>query len=197
MSLTLALKPTIVDRFLPKSIVTDSALVLGGTALTALAAQWTIATTPVPITGQTFAVLLVGAAIGSSRAALSMLLYLLVGAAGLGVFQGGKSGLFDETGHLTGTLGYLVGFIVASTIVGFLAERGWSKSVVGVVGAFVIGNLAIYAFGLPWLQFSYQATWAQTLDWGFTPFVWWDLAKLAVAAGLLPAAWLLVDKIKK
>lgn len=197
MSLTLALKPTIVDRVLPKGLVTDAALVLAGTGLTALAAQWTIATTPVPITGQTFAVLLVGAAIGSTRAALSMFVYLLAGAAGLGVFNAGKSGLFDETGHLTATLGYLVGFIVASALVGFLAERGWSKSVWGVVGSFVLGNLAIYALGLPWLQLSYGVSWAQTLEWGFTPFVLWDLGKLAVAAGLLPAAWLLVSRVKR
>lgn len=196
MSLTLAIKPTIVDRVLPKSLVTDLALVLGGTALTALAAQWTIATSPVPVTGQTLAVLLVGAAIGSTRAALSMFVYLLAGAAGLGVFNAGKSGLLDDAGHLTATLGYLVGFIVASALVGFLAERGWTKNVLGVVAAFVLGNLAIYGLGLPWLQYSYGVSWAQTLEWGFTPFVLWDLGKLVVAAGLLPAAWLAVNKIK-
>lgn len=196
MSLTLATRPTIVDSFVPRSLVADIALVIGGTALTAAAAQLVIPTSPVPFTGQTFAVLLVGATLGLNRAAASMFLYLLVGAAGIPVFTQGKSGLFDQAGHLTATLGYLVGFVLASALVGFLAERGWAKSSLGVISAFVLGNAVIYALGLPWLQFSLSATWDQTIAWGFTPFVVGDLLKLIAAAFVLPGTYLLVEKVK-
>ena len=196
MSLTLTNRPTLVDSFIPRSLVADIALVVGGTALTAAAAQLVIPTSPVPFTGQTFAVLLVGAALGLNRAAASMFLYLIVGALGLPVFTEGKSGLFDQTGHLTGTLGYLVGFILASALVGFLAERGWAKSSLGVISAFVLGNAVIYALGLPWLLYSYSASWADTVAWGFTPFIVGDLLKLIAAAFVLPGAWLLVKRVK-
>jgi len=196
MSLTLTNRPTLVDFFIPRSLVADLALVVGGTALTAAAAQLVIPTSPVPFTGQTFAVLLVGAALGLNRAAASMFLYLLVGALGLPVFTEGKSGLFDQAGHLTGTLGYLVGFVAASALVGFLAERGWAKTSVGVISAFLLGNAVIYALGLPWLQYSYSASWSDTIAWGFTPFVVGDLLKLIAAAYVLPGAYLLVKKIK-
>ena len=196
MSLTLTTRPTIVDSFIPRSLAADIALVIGGTALTAAAAQLVIPTSPVPFTGQTFAVLLVGAALGANRAAASMFLYLLVGAAGLPVFTEGKSGLFDDAGKLTGTLGYIVGFVLASALVGFLAERGWAKSSLGVISAFLLGNAVIYALGLPWLQYSYGVSWDQTITWGFTPFVVGDLLKLVAAAFVLPGAWLLVKKVK-
>jgi biotin transport system substrate-specific component len=197
MSLLLTSRPTIVDRLIPRSLVADIALVAAGTGLTAAASQLVIATSPVPITGQTFAVLLVGAALGRNRAAISMFLYLLLGAFGVGVFSEGKAGLFSaETGQLTGTLGYIVGFIFAAALVGYLAERGWSKNIFGVIGSFVAGNLVIYSLGLPWLQFTYKIDWATTLSYGFTPFILWDLAKLALAVAVLPAAWLAVKKIK-
>jgi biotin transport system substrate-specific component len=188
VSLTLTTRPTIVDSFIPRSLVADIALVIGGTALTAAAAQLVIPTSPVPFTGQTFAVLLVGAA--------SMFLYLLVGAAGLPVFTEGKSGIFDQTGALTATFGYLAGFVLAASLVGFLAERGWAKSSLGVISAFVLGNAVIYALGLPWLQFALKASWADTIAWGFTPFIVGDLLKLIAAAFVLPGAYLLVKKVK-
>ena len=196
MSLTLTTRPTIVDSFIPRSLVADIALVIGGTALTAAAAQLVIPTSPVPFTGQTFAVLLVGAALGLNRAAASMFLYLLVGAAGLPVFTEGKSGIFDQTGALTATFGYLAGFVLAAALVGFLAERGWAKSSLGVISAFVLGNAVIYALGLPWLQFALKASWADTIAWGFTPFIVGDLLKLIAAAFVLPGAYLLVKKVK-
>jgi len=197
MSLLLTSRPTIVDRLIPRSLVADIALVVAGTGLTAAASQLVIPMFPVPMTGQTFAVLLVGAALGRNRAAISMFVYLLLGAVGIGVFSEGKSGLFDEkSGQLTGTLGYIVGFIFAAALVGYLAERGWSKSIMGVVGSFLAGNLVIYALGLPWLQFSYKLDWATTLQYGLTPFIFGDLAKLALAVALLPSAWLAVKKIK-
>lgn len=197
MSLLLTSRPTIVDRLIPRSLVADIALVVAGTGLTAAASQLVIPMFPVPMTGQTFAVLLVGAALGRNRAAISMFVYLLLGAVGVGVFSEGKSGLFDEkSGQLTPTLGYIVGFVFAAALVGYLAERGWSKSIRGVVGSFLAGNLVIYALGLPWLQFSYKLDWATTLQYGLTPFIFGDLAKLALAVALLPSAWLAVKKIK-
>ena len=197
MSLLLTSRPTIVDRLIPRSLVADIALVAAGTGLTAAASQLVITTSPVPVTGQTFAVLLVGAALGRNRAVISMFLYMLLGAVGVGVFSEGKAGLFSaETGQLTGTLGYIVGFIFAAALVGYLAERGWSKNIFGVIGSFVAGNMVIYSLGLPWLQFTYKIDWATTLSYGFTPFILWDLAKLALAVAVLPAAWLAVKKIK-
>ena len=144
MSLQLTAKPTLIDAVVPRSFATDVALILGGAVLTAIAAQVAIPMWPVPITGQTFAVLLVGAVLGASRAALSMITYFSLGAVGLPVFTGAVAGITFGT-----TFGYLVGFIAAAALVGWLGQRNWHKSVIGVIGSFTIGNAVIYLFGLP------------------------------------------------
>lgn len=178
------------------SRVRDAALVVGATAFIAVSAQLSVRLpfTPVPITGQTLAVLLSGAALGTSLALASTSLYLALALAGLPVLAPDASGQ-----HLTGsavlsspTLGYVIGFILSSWLVGALAERGLTTSVLRVVATMVAGNAVIYTAGLLWLHHALNATWANTFTWGMTPFLIGDAAKIAVAAGLLPAAWKLV-----
>lgn len=194
MSLTLSTRPTIVDRFVPKSIAADVALIAGGAALTAAAAQIQIPMIPVPITGQTFAVLLVGAALGLNRAALSMVLYVILGVAGLPVFTGAKA--FVAGGP---TMGYLAGFIAAAALVGFLSQRQWDRKWFSVIGSFVAGNLVIYAFGLTWLSVFLGTVGApndllSTLNAGMIPFLVGDAIKIALAAIVLPSAWKLIKR---
>jgi biotin transport system substrate-specific component len=169
-------------------------LVVGGAGLTALAAQlaWQTPWSPVPYTGQTAAVLLVGTVLGSRMGTLSMALYILAGAVGLGVFAGGASGLYDAHGALRASFGYLVGFIVAAALVGFLAERRWDRSPLRAGGLMVLGNLVIYAIGVPVLAVSLGISAGDALWYGAIVFVPWDAFKVVVAAGLLPLAWRVV-----
>jgi biotin transport system substrate-specific component len=166
-------------------------LVVAGAGLTALSAQlsWQAPWTTVPYTGQTAAVLLVGTVLGSRLGLASMALYMLVGALGVGVFSGGSSGLFDEAGALSGTVGYLVGFIVAAGLVGRLAEAGWDRSPLRAAGMMVLGNLVIYAIGVPVLAWTLNMSAGDALFYGALVFVPWDAFKVLVAAGLLPLAW--------
>jgi len=167
----------------------EALLVLGGSLFTALMAQVAIPLpfTPVPITGQTLAVLLVGAVLGARRGALSMMAYLAEGLVGLPVFAGGTAGI----GRLLGpTGGYLVGFVFAAYAVGWLAERGWDRRPTTAVPAMVIGNAVIYVFGLPWLARFVGS--AYVLSMGLVPFIPGDLLKVFLAAALLPSAWRLV-----
>ncbi|WP_042387596.1 biotin transporter BioY [Streptacidiphilus melanogenes] len=168
--------------------VRDAALVLGGAAFTGLAAQLSVPVpgSPVPVTGQTLAALLVGTALGTSRGAASMALYLLAGIAGVPWFQGGSSG---ATGAVLYTLGYVAGFVVAGALVGALARRGADRSPLRTAGAMALGNLAIYAVGVPWLAAAAHVSLAQAASLGLYPFLLGDALKIAVATGLLPAAW--------
>ena len=196
MSLTLSTRPTIVDRFIPKSLAADIALVVAGTALTAVAAQISIPMSPVPITGQTFAVLLTGAVLGLSRGALSMALYVILGAAGLPIFTAGKSGFVFGP-----TLGYLVGFIAAAAVVGYFSSRQWDRKWFAVAVGLTLGNAVIYAFGLPVLSAFLGSVGAPndlqtTLDFGLTPFWLGDTIKIALVSTLLPSAWALTKKLK-
>ena len=196
MSLTLSTRPTIVDRFIPKSLAADIALVVAGTALTAVAAQVSIPMLPVPITGQTFAVLLTGAVLGLSRGALSMALYVILGAAGLPIFTAGKSGFVFGP-----TLGYLVGFIAAAAVVGYFSTRQWDRKWFAVAVGLTLGNAVIYAFGLPVLSAFLGSVGAQndlqaTLELGLYPFFLGDAIKIALVSTLLPSAWTLAKKLK-
>lgn len=146
---------------------------------------------PVPITGQTFGVLLVGGALGFRRGLAAAFLYVLLGAIGLPVFAEGKDGIqvvFGATG------GYLIGFILAGSIVGRLAELGWDRNLLGAFGAMLIGNALIYALGLPWLAFRLGLSPVQTLEAGFWPYLIGDALKLVLAAVLFPAAWWVVGR---
>jgi biotin transport system substrate-specific component len=205
-SLAPASRPLVLaDRVFPRSVVTNIVLVLAGTALVALCAQLVIPMWPVPITMQTFAVLFVGTVIGPARGAVSMSLYLVLGVAGLPIFAEGKSGdLFALTSG-----GFIIGFIVAAAVVGWLANLKWDRHVVKTFVSFFAGTVVIYAFGLTWLYFSLQnlgpEVWqaggatvlAATIAWGLTPFLIGDAAKAVAAALLLPGTWKLLSRTKR
>jgi len=165
-------------------------LMVGFAVLTALAAQlrFHIPGTPVPVTGQTFAVLLSGAALGSRAGAGSQAIYWLMGAVGLPVFAQQAGGWEAATGA---TFGYLFGFVVAAWVVGALAEQGRDRTVAQAIPAFLVGNLIIYAFGVPWLMYSVSSidTIGAALTAGFMPFIAFDIIKVVLAGIALPLAW--------
>lgn len=166
----------------------DFALIVGGSLFIGLCAQFAVGF-PVPITGQTFAVLMIGALYGARRSGLCLLAYIIEGAAGLPVFANAGFGfaiLFGPRG------GYLVGFIAAAYVVGLLAERGWDRRVWTTVLAMVFGNVVIYAFGLFWL-FCLMGFSTKVLAVGLYPFIAGDLLKIALAAALLPSGWKLLE----
>jgi biotin transport system substrate-specific component len=167
------------------------ALIVLGATFVALCAQVYIPTQPVPFTGQTFGVLLVGGALGFRRGVLALLLYLLIGTVGLPVFAQGKAGLAIVQGA---TGGYLIGFVIAAAIVGRLAELGWDRKIGGSFAAMAIGTAVIYTIGVPWLKVVTGMTWEAAVAAGMTPFLVWDAAKLAVAAGIFPFAWWLIGR---
>jgi biotin transport system substrate-specific component len=170
-------------------------MVVGGAALTAVSAQiaWFAPWNPfVPYTFQTASVLLVGTVLGSRLGLASMLLYVALGAAGLHVFQQGTSGLFGADGALSATIGYLGGFVLAGALVGWLAEHGWDRSPGSAIGLMVLGNLVIYAVGVPVLIAITGLDLPTALRVGALDFIPWDLIKIAAAAALLPLAWRLV-----
>jgi len=169
-------------------ILTDVLFVLAGTAFVAGAAQFSIslASTPVPITGQTFAVLLVGAALGTVRGFASLLLYLLVGIAGAPIYAHHAHG-WSQVSSASG--GYLVGFVVAAAVTGFLAEHRWDRRFSSSISLMLTGNVIIYAVGLPWLAVVLNTNLEKTLEYGLYYFVPGDILKLYLAAALLPTAW--------
>ena len=164
----------------------DLALVVGGAAGVALSAQIAVQLpfSPVPVTGQTFAVLVVGALLGPQRAIAAMLLYLMEGLAGLPVFAGGTSTIVVLAGP---TGGYLIGFVVAAGIVGYLAERGWDRNLGTTLLAMTIGTAIIFIFGVTRLAF-YLAE-GSALKLGLYPFIPGAVAKIVLAALLLPLGW--------
>jgi biotin transport system substrate-specific component len=182
--------------FFPRStLLTDVLLVLGGTAFVAVAAQVSISLpfTPVPITGQTFAVVLVGAALGALLGLASLGLYLFVGALGAPVYADGNHGWDVLTGP---TGGYIVGFVLAAVLTGWLAQRHWDRRFSSAVAAMLSGNVVIYLVGLPWLAAKLDTGLEKTFELGLYPFVVGDLLKLYLAGALLPGAWLLVQRLK-
>ena len=185
------------------SIARDAALIVGFALFIAIFARFSLHLpfTPVPVTGQTFAVLLTGAALGSWRGAGAAALYLLAGmflpayagsadaylwdaAVGGYVFgfSSGSSGFFWDLA----SGGYIIGFIPAAALVGFLCERGYGSSV-WILPVLLIGNILVYVPGL--IQLSLFAPAGKTLEWGLYPFIAGDLLKLVLAAMLVPAAW--------
>lgn len=178
---------TLIDRVLPRRLSSDLVLVFSGALLTALFAQIQIPMYPVPMTLQTLAVLLIAAAMGPTRAMSSMGLYIAMGAAGLPVFAGAKA-----LGAVMPTAGYLVGFVVAGAVVGFLATRGFAKTPLSVGMVFALGSLVIYIFGAGWLMIGLGLSLPQALAGGVIPFLVGDAVKAAAAAALLPIAWKLV-----
>jgi biotin transport system substrate-specific component len=176
-------------------LLADALVVLAGTALVALAAQISIPLpfTPVPITGQTFAVLLVGASLGAARGFSSLLLYFLVGIAGAPVYA--------DQGHGWETItsargGYIVGFMLAAAVTGWLAERRWDRRFSSALSAMLTGNVVIYLVGLPWLAVVLDTGLERTLELGLYPFVPGDVLKLYLAGALLPTAWKAVEHLR-
>jgi biotin transport system substrate-specific component len=178
-----------------KGLVADALLVAGGALLVAAAAQIRIPLpfTPVPITGQTFAVLLVGASLGSTRGGMSLLLYLALGAAGL-PFYSGATGGWEIVRGATG--GYLMGFVAAAVVTGALAERGWDRRFRSALGAMLTGNVIVYLAGLPWLAAVTGGGLEKSLELGLLPFIPGDVLKLYLASAVLPLAWRLVGRDK-
>lgn len=178
---------TLALAFVPDRALARALLVLGGTLLLALSAQVAVPLpfSPVPVTGQTFAVLLVGAALGARLGAATVLLYLAEGAAGLPVFAPGPTVGIARLAGPTG--GYLAGFVLAAFVVGLLAERGWDRRIPTAIAAMLAGEAVIYAVALPLLARFVPAE--RLLDAGLWPFVAGDLYKLALAALALPLAW--------
>jgi biotin transport system substrate-specific component len=192
--------PTLADAMLANvmtpstatSALTKAALVVFGSLLLAVSAQFKIPLYPVPVTGQTLVVLLIGMTYGPRFGGITMAAYLFEGAIGLPVFAGGASGmavLFGPTG------GYLFGFLLAAVAMGYLAERGMGRSVVSTVIAMVIGNMVIYLCGASWL--AGFIGFGKAMAAGVLPFLYGDALKLAVAAGLMPLAWRAVKAAQK
>jgi len=179
-------------RALPLARAYDLGLVTAGSLLVALAAQVAVPLpfTPVPVTAQPFAVLLVGAALGARRGALAMLLYLAEGAGGWPVFAGGAFGAARLLGP---SGGYLVGFVPAAFVTGALAERGWDRRFVTTWAAMALGSAALYACGLPWLARFVGADRAVAL--GLAPFLVGDVLKQLLAALALPFGWRAAERL--
>ncbi|EWT05324.1 acetyl-COA carboxylase [Intrasporangium chromatireducens Q5-1] len=189
---TLALVPSAVRR---RGILAEASLLAAGVAFIGLSAQLVLPLpfTPVPVTGQTFAVLLVGGVYGTVRGAAVLLTYLVAGIAGAPFFAAAGSGVAHL---LSPSGGYLVGMVLAAVLVGTLAERGWDRRLSTSGLAMVMGNLVIYAVGLLWLGASLGTSVVDTLALGALPFVLGDLIKIALATAVLPAAWRLVDRFR-
>jgi biotin transport system substrate-specific component len=145
----------------------------------------------VPITAQTFAVLLVGASLGTVRGGSSALLYVLVGIAGAPIYADGAHGWAQISGA---SGGYLIGFILAAALTGRLAEQRWDRRFSSALGAILTGNLIIFLVGLPWLALVLDTNLEKTLEYGLYPFIPGEILKLYLAAALLPTAWRLVAK---
>jgi biotin transport system substrate-specific component len=193
MSTAVAVPPRVLADLVPRVRARDAALVVAAAALTTLCAQisFYLPGNPVPVTGQTFAVLLTGAALGANRGAAAMLLYVLIGMVGLPVYADGKHGMDVITGA---SGGYLVGFLVAGWVVGRLAEARLDRRPVTALPLFLIGSAIIYVIGVPWLAVSADQSLGWAISNGFTDFIPGDLVKAAAAAAVLPTAWRLAGR---
>jgi biotin transport system substrate-specific component len=186
----LARRPLVLGDLLSGTLARDVALVVAGAVFVGLSAQvsFPIPGTPVPVTGQTFAVLLAGAALGWRRALPSMALYLAAGAAGVPWFAGASSGWSAPS------FGYVIGFVLAGSVVGALAARGGDRTPARTVLTMTLGTLLIYAVGVPYLMADLGVGLGKAVDLGVQPFLLGDALKVLLAAGLLPGAWLLLRR---
>lgn len=186
-SLTLSIgRPTIADRVFARGLPMDIALIAAGAGLTAIAAQVAIPLWPVPVTGQTLAVLLVGSTLGALRGTLSMVLYAILGIVGVPVFSDATHGLSIIMGP---TGGYIIGFIFAAALTGWLAQRAWDHRIVGAILSFLAGTVVTFLIGLPWLAVSLHLNLEQTLQFGLYPFIIGGFVKAFLAAGIIRLAW--------
>jgi biotin transport system substrate-specific component len=188
-----AAQPRVLADLVPRARVRDAALVAGAAALTALCAQisFYLPGLSVPVTAQTFAVLLSGAALGANRGAAAMLLYIAAGMIGLPVYAHGAHGVEIITGA---TGGYLIGFLVAGWVVGRLSEARLDRTPRTALPLFIVGSAIVYAIGVPWLAVSADMSLGKAIADGFVPFIPGDVVKAVAAGALLPAAWKLTGR---
>jgi biotin transport system substrate-specific component len=182
---------SVLADLVPGARVRDAGLVAGAALFTALLAQVAVPVpgSPVPITGQTLAVVLTAAALGPARGVAGQALYLLLGAIGL-PFYSDASGGVEVLAGATG--GYLVGFLPAALLIGLAAQHRQDRKVWRALPLFVAGQAVVFAIGVPWLAVVADLSAAQALEAGFYPFILGGLVKAAIAGVLLPAAWRLV-----
>ncbi len=193
--------PTVADALWPRAgspprdLLRDAVLVVGFVVLIALLGRlrFYLPDNPVPVTMQTFGVLLAGASLGSWRGGASLLLFYFVGMAGLPVYQGGNHGFDYVTAGPTG--GYLIGFVAASLLTGALVERSWNRA--SLLWALLAGNVLLYVPGLLWLGAYGFVPWDSVLSKGLYPFVIGDLLKALMVGIVVPSAWGLVNLIDR
>lgn len=185
---------TLADRVFSRTRVLDAVLIAAGAVLTAVSAQIAVPLWPVPVTGQTLAVLLVGITLGAVRGGISMALYAVLGIIGLPVFSESTSGWNVVAGP---TGGYIIGFIFAAVLTGWLAQREWDRKLLRAFVAFLAGSVATFAFGLPWLAAYLGAFGApndlnSVLTAGLYPFIVGGVVKSILGAGIITLAWVAV-----
>lgn len=193
VSIALPARRPVLAEVLPTGLTRSGVTILLGAALTAVAAQvsFPVPGSPVPVTGQTFAVLLTAAALGPARGLAAQALYLVMGAAGLPVFAGAAHGpgvIFGVTG------GYLIGFLAAAAITGYGARRGADRSPVRTLLLFALASAVIYVIGTAWLCLDTGMSASAGIAAGVTPFLPGDAVKALLAAGLLPGTWWLAGR---
>jgi len=184
-----SLRATVFPR---STALTQALFVVGGIGFIALLAQISIPVpgSPVPVTGQTLAVLLIGTTYGARLGFITFASYLLAGIAGAPIFAHSATAANHGIARLTGaTGGYLVGMLVASLLLGYLADRKADQKFKTSFPALLLGDVVIFAFGLTWLHASLDMTWAQTFKAGFTPFILGEALKIAITATSLPLVW--------
>jgi biotin transport system substrate-specific component len=192
-----SLRATVFPR---SSALTQSLFVVGGIGFIALLAQISIPVpgSPVPVTGQTLAVLLIGTTYGARLGFITFASYLLAGIAGAPIFAHSATSANHGIARLTGaTGGYLVGMLVASLLLGYLADRKADQKFTTSFPALLLGDVVIFAFGLTWLHSSLDMTWAQTFKAGFTPFILGEALKIAITATSLPLIWRRISRSLK
>jgi biotin transport system substrate-specific component len=192
-----SLRATVFPR---SSALTQALFVVGGIGFIALLAQISIPVpgSPVPVTGQTLAVLLIGTTYGARLGFITFASYLLAGIAGAPIFAHSATSANHGIARLTGaTGGYLVGMLVASLLLGYLADRKADQKFTTSFPALLLGDLVIFTFGLTWLHASLDMTWAQTFKAGFTPFILGEALKIAITATSLPLVWRRISRSLK
>lgn len=185
---------TLKSAFITRATVASQiSLILTGTVFLAVMAQISIPIpgSPVPLTGQTLGVLLLGTAYGAGLGFSTIAFYLLMGMAGAPIFSSGTSGIERIVGP---TGGYLVGMLISSLVLGALAGRKWDQKIRTVIPTMIIGNSIIFAVGLIWLYQYTGQSWSWTFEKGFTPFIFGEILKIAIASTALPAVWKYVSK---
>lgn len=182
-----------------RRLTTDIALILGGVAAVGLLAQVQVPLWPVPVSGQTLGVLLVGASLGARRAVISMVAYLVLGLVGLPLFAGGEGGVAMV---LAPSFGYVIGFVFAAGLIGRLSERRWDRSPWLSLLAFLGASLVPFVFGVPYLGLVLASAGmpydvGTLLSLGVTPFIVGGIVKWLIAAALVPSLWRMVIRLDR